>query len=558
VANKKLLAALFLVFASAFWIANRGAYKNYFQSDSLDNLSLTRDTAYGQFVRGLVVPEFYPGHFRPTGHLFYKLAWPMFGLWFPPYVGVLQAIHLANVCLLWLVLRRLGLPLAAACAGALFFGFHMAVFAVFWEPMYVFDLLCGTFCLLSLLAYLYERWILALVAFWFAYRAKELAVTLPVMLVAYEFWLRNKRWKRLLPFFAISVWMGISALLHNTDHTSDWALHFEPTSIWRCILFYSSRFFLVPFAGFVLLALPFLVRDRRVLWGVVCCCLLLSTLLLLPGRLFSPYAYVPLIGAAIALAAVFARAPQVAVAAFFAVWLPWNYVNLRWLRKAELARGDAARMYAGSIVKAVKPHPEVAAFAYNEAPLESWGVAGLIRLLHPPVTAIQLVREDDTGSSGVLHTVPLMLLNWHPIYGLEPLVHASPGPTASYIKLDWRAPLWHLNEGWYGNNGAFRWIQPVATASLLRPEDAGRFEVTVNVGSELIEHVKRTRLRVLLDGVEAGTSEFDHKGLQTVNWSVSPRPAGPTDVRFEVAPSYHAAQGNLLGIAIAGFGFVTK
>ncbi len=557
-ANKKLLAGLFVVFAGAFWIANRGAYKNYFQADSLDNLSLTRDTSYSQFLRGFVVPEFYPGHFRPTGHLFYKLTWPMFGLWFPPYIAVLQAIHLANVCLLWLILRRLGLPLAAACAGAVFFGFHMAVFAVFWEPMYVFDLLCGTFCLLSLLAYLHERWIIALIAFWIAYRAKELAVTLPLVLLGYELWLGNRRWKRLIPFFAISLWMGVSALLHNTQPNSDWALHFEPASVWRCIVFYSSRFFLVPVAGFGLLVLPLLVRDRRVLWGVAGCCLFLATLLLLPGRLFSPYLYVPLIGAAVAIGASFERAPRFVVAGFLMVWLPWNYVNLRWLRKAELARGDAARIYSGSVIKAVVTHPEVTAFAYNEAPLESWGVSGLIRLLHPPLTAIHLVQEDEPSSYRVLHTAPVMLLNWHPIYGLAPLVHAEPGPTASYLDLDWRTPVWHLQEGWYGNNGTFRWIQPAASAVLLRPDGANCFAVKVNIGSELIEHVKRTRLRVLIDAAEVGTSEFDHKGLQTVSWPVASRAAGPAEIRFEVAPAYRTAQGNLLGVAIAGFGFFTK
>ena len=45
------------------------------------------------------------------------------------------------------------IPLAALSA-ALFFLYHPATFDAYWQPMYVFDVLCGTFCLLSFLAFI--------------------------------------------------------------------------------------------------------------------------------------------------------------------------------------------------------------------------------------------------------------------------------------------------------------------------------------------------------------------------------------------------------------------
>src|SRR5262249_3455869 len=140
-------------------------------------------------------------------------------------------LHLANVLLLWLLLRKLGFELAAAFAGALFFAFEIAVFDVYWKPMYVFDLLCGAFCLLSLLAYR-SNWIIpSLLAFWFAFRAKEVAIMLPVVLAAYEFSRGEKRWKRLVPFFAISLLLGIQALVANQSRDNDYTLRFSPVAI---------------------------------------------------------------------------------------------------------------------------------------------------------------------------------------------------------------------------------------------------------------------------------------------------------------------------------------
>src|SRR5205823_5513518 len=148
------------------------------------------------------------------------------GLWFPPYVAVLQILHIINVVLLVWLLRRLKLPFLAASAGGLFFAFHMALFNVYWEPMYVFDLLCGTLCLLSFLAYVHRRFVLSFLLFWLAYRAKENAIILPAVFLAYEWLLGKRQWKPLLAFFGISLTLGVQALWNNMSRDSSYTLKF--------------------------------------------------------------------------------------------------------------------------------------------------------------------------------------------------------------------------------------------------------------------------------------------------------------------------------------------
>ena len=82
--------------------------------------------------------------------------------------------------------------------------------------MYVFDVTCGIFSLLALYCYVSNRWILSLIAFYTAYRCKEMAIMLPLVLALYEFWFGKRAWKRLIPFFALSLCFGIQAVLHNS------------------------------------------------------------------------------------------------------------------------------------------------------------------------------------------------------------------------------------------------------------------------------------------------------------------------------------------------------
>ncbi|MBK5291795.1 MAG: hypothetical protein JJE04_08995, partial [Acidobacteriia bacterium] len=200
--RKPLVAVALLALLFLFVVANRGAYEGYFSDDDLDNIGWTRQTSSGDFAWGLITPRYYPQNFRPIGHFTFHVLGRTAGLDFRWYVLLIQCLHLVNTLLVWLLLRRLSLPPLASAAGALFFVFHMALFDAMWKPMFLFDVYCGLFCLLSMLSYLNRRWVLSFLFFWLAYKSKEHAVMLPAVLFAFEHWLGERNWRRLIPFLA--------------------------------------------------------------------------------------------------------------------------------------------------------------------------------------------------------------------------------------------------------------------------------------------------------------------------------------------------------------------
>jgi hypothetical protein len=202
--SKRAGVLCFLLLISLFLAVNAGAYRGYFQSDEADNIGWTPLGRKVDYLKALVSPRFQVNNFRPVGHFYFREASNYFGLDFWKYVAVIHLFHFLNIWLIWVLARRLGAPPLAAAAGCLLFALHMALFDAFWKPMYVFDVLCGTFCLLSMAFYFERRgalnWSLSFIAFWLAYRSKELAVMLPLVLAGYEFWFGKRNWKPLAPF----------------------------------------------------------------------------------------------------------------------------------------------------------------------------------------------------------------------------------------------------------------------------------------------------------------------------------------------------------------------
>ncbi|HYL76657.1 MAG TPA: hypothetical protein VEU96_20755 [Bryobacteraceae bacterium] len=561
-----LPSLLFVVMAVCFFVANRAAYHGYFTDDELDNLYITRYMSSGQFALALFSPQYYEANFRPAGHFYFHALGNTAGLDFAPYVAILQIVHLLNVALLWFVLRRLALPFWATAAGALFFAFHMAAFDIFWKPMYVFDLLCATFCLLSLLFWLDDRWILSLLSFWIAYRAKEMAVMLPLALGAADFLMGKRRWPRLIPFFAISLWFGLHGL-GATRSPAGYQFHYDLASLWKAVLFYSSRLVLLPYTGLVLLPLllllplvtPPLVRDRIVWWGTIIFAVLLLPMLLLSDKMSSAYLYAPLIGLSIVVARVAARQRTAVIVVFFALWIPWNYVNLRWLRRDALSQADDRRRYVGTLVELMRTQPDLRAFIYRDTPVFSdWGARSTLGWLHPddPIT---LAREDSPQAAAVLKAPALAVLDWNAIeHRLETVVRKRDTPDVSYLEMGYRTPVWQLTAGWLPNDrfSKFRWTRPHAAVRLHRPADATQFELIAAVSDDYIGKVHHSHIEVAVNGRPVGSADFDHSGLQTVHWKLDQAPAGEAEITIDTSPPYPGQ--NPLGIAVVSCGFLPR
>jgi len=413
--TKRAGSALLLTTAVLFLIANRAAYKGYFQDDELNNIAWTRDIPAIDYAKAILTPRFFVNNFRPVGHFYFREMSLLYGLDFRRYLPILHLAHLLNVWLVWSIARRLGIGPLPSSLGTLFFAFHMAAFDVYWKPMYVFDLFCATFSLLAIFLYMRRRYVLAFCAFWLAYKSKELAVMLPVVLACYEFWFAEDRsWKRLVPFFAVSLLFGLQALLLNPNTDNEYTFRFTLPAFWKSLSFYASRIFLIPYAGLALIVLPLLVRDRRLWFGAAVLALFFGPLLFLPGRLFAAYCYLPSAGLALIAAAVASQpnlTPVVTLLCIF--WIPWNYIHLRKNRGDTLAADTDARAYVSALQTFRQTSKPPRVFQYDGLPANFnwWGVDGALRFLYgyPGPELRPAASEPPAGDRN--NTV---LLKWDP------------------------------------------------------------------------------------------------------------------------------------------------
>src|SRR5690349_19081292 len=151
------------------------AYRGYFEDDDLATITWIQLVPLWDLAKDIPSLD-YTRVNRPSGFIYFSTLWRTYGMAYPPFAFVLQIVAALNVVLLWLLLRKIGLeplPCAAAC---LFFGLHRAVFDAWWKPMFIYDVLATMFTLASILLYLGRRWVLSFVAYWLAFRTKEIAI----------------------------------------------------------------------------------------------------------------------------------------------------------------------------------------------------------------------------------------------------------------------------------------------------------------------------------------------------------------------------------------------
>ena len=380
-----------------------------------------------EYVIGFLKPAFDVSNFRPTGHLFFTLMGGAFGLDFPPWITPIFTIHLVNVTLLYFLLRKLAIERAHALAGVAFFALTATAMDVYWKPMYVFDLLCATFSLSSILLFAHRRWILSFAAFWLAYKAKEIAVMLPAVLVAYEYWLGKRRFIVLIPFLAASLSFGIQGLLFNPNRDNDYTFRFTLAALRKTIPFYSRRFLLFPFSGLVLVALAF-VPDRRIWFGLAATLCFLFTLLFLPGRLFEAYAYLPLSCAVIAIVVAASRLRPVWLWCAFLLWMPLNIRQLHREQRDTLAHDDRVAVFVDQMRSWAGAHPEIRTFVYDGLPagFHHWGARGAWSVVHRSVDLAAYFRGWPEASKA-LDEGPVALGSWNPETNTLTIQIHSPG-----------------------------------------------------------------------------------------------------------------------------------
>jgi len=556
------VVAAFVLFAAFFLIANRGAYKGYFDGDDIDNIMMTNSIGLDLFVQNFLSPKLDESNFRPVGHAFYRFYGRPAQLNFPLYIAFIHAVHLLNVILLWLLLRALGFAPLNSATGLLLFAFNMGTFEIYWKPMYVFDLFCATFTIASLLLWVHDRWILSLVAFWCAFKSKEVAIALPAVLALLEVTLGKRRWKRLIPFFVVSLSFGLQAIVDNRARDNSYTLRFSLEALKTCLAFYGNRILVFPLGGAFLAAL-FLLRDKWARFGVLGILLLMGPMLFLPGRLFGAYLYVPLIGLAIAAAAFSRKAGFIPTAILLLIWIPLNYREMQTRRREQLAISDENRGYVTLVRTLMAVNPATDTFIFDKSPegLHYWGVRAAVRYATLDKRDVKQAEARTPEALALAKEQNLAYLIWNPEKKQLNVVHRTPAtPDIPYIAMNNKTPLWQLSDGWHGVEGNFQWTGLTAHARIARPPEAKRLEVVVNVGPLLIEKLKKVKLEVFLDGAKIGEEEFTTVGWHKIWFDVPPSKSDTAQVEFKTSPGYFYEDHNpadALGIAVGGFGFPT-
>lgn len=322
------------------------------------------------------VPRFFTEHvwaqmgqtgnyYRPLFLLWLLVNYSLFGLHPFAWHLVSVALHLIATWLVYRFAWRLMQDRLASAIAALIFGLHPAhIESVAWVSG-VTDPLMTIFVLGAILAYLRARaeksrgwWTLAVVLYALGSLAKETAVLLPLVLLAYD-WIfvakDDRRWIRatairLFPFLLVGIaymgarYLALQGLQHPEPYRAGALLASAPGVLWFYVVhlcwpwglsvFYNSRLITRPtLANFGLPLLALVLVGTAAWWGarrsrLVAFALAFLVVFMLPPligiRTFFPedmlhdrYLYLPVASLAIMLAAGISRLKQVGTAKLF-------------------------------------------------------------------------------------------------------------------------------------------------------------------------------------------------------------------------------------------------
>jgi hypothetical protein len=189
---RRLAAAAFL--AAYFLYFSWGRLAVPFSTDDLMNLAFYWKKGLAWMVYAQL--PLWRGYYRPMGAVFYLPLFEAFGLNPAVYHATLMLVLLANAFLLYRFARLLGAGELAAGLAAFVVCYHAGLSALYYYTGFVYDVLCFLFYLGALVFYagirrrgrlLNARETAAFLGlFLCALNSKEMAVTLPAVLLVYE------------------------------------------------------------------------------------------------------------------------------------------------------------------------------------------------------------------------------------------------------------------------------------------------------------------------------------------------------------------------------------
>ena len=185
---KAIAVAVFLVawFLGHAW---RGLTV-YFQGDDAMNLYQAWVIPPWKIVVANLNP--FTSVYRPLGTAFYRLGFSLLG-WHPlGYRIAAYVLMMASIYLLYRVAKLLTGSTEIGVLAALLGSYHQRLMDVYLNGGAIYDVLCGTFFLLALCLYLKNRPVLFLICYLLALNSKEMAASLPLIVLAYD-WIYHRR-----------------------------------------------------------------------------------------------------------------------------------------------------------------------------------------------------------------------------------------------------------------------------------------------------------------------------------------------------------------------------
>ena len=240
-APKAFALCLALIITAWFLAQSWRGLTVFFTGDDIMNIYWSCEASWTRLLTANLTP--FTTEYRPLGALLYRALFETFGLNPLPFRLLFYSLMLANTFLCFQLARLLTRSTEVALLAALMASFHNRFLDLYLNNGTIYDVLCATFYLAALCLYISVRrdgnaltlpqWTLLLILEIAALNSKEIAATLPAMLIAYEL-LLNKRPIRYfglatsLAIAAVAAWARFqpgSRLLHNDGYALHLTLH---------------------------------------------------------------------------------------------------------------------------------------------------------------------------------------------------------------------------------------------------------------------------------------------------------------------------------------------
>jgi hypothetical protein len=284
----------------------------YFDSDDMYALYFAWSKPWRQVIHENLF--FWEGGFRPLGAFFYRGIFAAAGYHPLPFRIAELSFCVVNLAICFWIVRLISGSERVAALATLLFTFHSRMIEVWYRTTIIFDVLCFLFVWLAAGIYIRAReggrrlslWLglLILVLYFFAMGAKEMAVVLPILILAYELLFHPVKLKEFLRSrqLALIVLMGVmtvaymygkllgpNAMSNNQFYTPEYSLdRFDHN--WNAyiadlfVLRQDPRRWVAPAFLAALLAAALVARSRKLIFAWIVLFFGLLPVAFAPGR----------------------------------------------------------------------------------------------------------------------------------------------------------------------------------------------------------------------------------------------------------------------------------